>query len=133
MSVADLLRHDLVIRRLAEPSFTAGTPASVVLDAWGHSATYTAGTPPEITVRTYGDHHRVRGLVQERKGEEVQGPELQGTVVSNAVIFLPFGTDVTTRDRVRSLDDGAEYDILYVKDAAGQRHHLELTARRINP
>lgn len=107
---------------------TAGTPPAVVTDAWGHPALV---TETETTPLTYGALATVRGLVQERTGQEIQGPELQGTVVSNAVIFLPFGTDVTPQDRIRNLENAAEYDVLYVRDTAGRGHHLEVDARRI--
>lgn len=133
MSVQALMRHSLAIKRLTPTGYSAGTPPEPIVDAWGHPGTYSTGTADQGDVRAYSELSRVKGLVQERTGQEVQGPELQGTVVSNAVIFLPIGTDVTTRDRVRNLDDNVEYDILYVKDAAGRRHHLELDGRRITP
>jgi hypothetical protein len=69
--------------------------------------------------------------VQERTGKEIQGQTLQGVVVSDSVIFLPVGTDVSSRDRIRNEANGFEYDVLFVRDSAGHGHHLELDARRI--
>lgn len=127
MSIASLMSQTLTIRRLV----SATTSGSTTTDPWGHPGVVTAATPVTVEVRTYVDYATVRGLVQERTGQEVQGPQLQGTVVANAVIFLPFGTDVTTQDRVRNVADGFEYDVLYVKNAAGRSHHLECDARRV--
>lgn len=112
MSIGALFRHSIVI---LEPA--TGTP-----DPWGHvdSAPYTDGAT-------------VRGLVQERQGKEVEGPQLGGTVVVDAVVFLPAGTAVTERNRLRRVDTAAEYDVLYVRDAAGMGHHLECDCRRIQP
>lgn len=133
MSLAGLFRHTLTIRRLEVPSEIAGTPPSEALDDWGHPGVIFAGTPATVEPLGYRDLATVKGLVQERTGEEIQGPQLQGTVVSGARIYLPIGTDIGTQDRVRNDDDGLEYDVLYVKDAAGRGNHLECSARRIEP
>ena len=37
----------------------------------------------------------------------------------------------TEQDRIRRDDTGAEYEVLYVKDAAGQGHHLEVACRLV--
>ena len=88
-------------------------------DAWGHAAV----TFPDYAWVT------VRGLVQERTGREINGPKLGGTVIADAVIFLPIGTEVAESDRI--VHGAKTYEVLYVKDAAGVGHHLEVNARSI--
>jgi hypothetical protein len=130
MSITALMTHTLTIRRLESPTMIAGTPPKPALDSWGHPAVLVAGSPPTMRAPGYGDVATVKGLVQERTAKEIQGPQLQGVVVSDSIIFLPLGTDVTTQDRIRR-DNDLEYDVQSVRDAAGHGHHLELDARRI--
>ena len=111
MSFDALLRHSLTIL----------DPATGTEDSHGH-----------VEVYPYADGATVHGLVQERTGREVEGPDLGGAVVVNAVVFLPWGTTINERNRLRR-DNGAIYQVLYVKDAAGQSHHLEVDCRRIAP
>jgi head-tail adaptor len=108
MAIADRFRHSLIIERA-----TAGT-----VSARGHAAQVWA---PLATVR---------GLVQERTGREVPGPDLQ-PVISDALIFLAFGTDVTERDRI--VFGTTTYELLYVKDPGARGRHLEIDARRVTP
>jgi hypothetical protein len=112
VSIAAQFRHDLVIL----------VPNDGTMDAWGH-----------VDPAPYAEGETVRGLVQERQGREVMGPDLGGTVIVNAVVYLATGTAVTERNRLRRADTGAEYDVLYVRDAAGRGHHLELDCRRVQP
>ena len=112
MSFTGMLRHSLTI---LDPS--VGTE-----DSHGH-----------VEAHPYTDGATIKGLVQERTGKEVDGPDLGGTVVVNAVVFVPPGTVVTARNRIRRNDTAAIYEVLYVKDAAGWGHHIELDCRRIIP
>lgn len=128
MSLDALFTHSLVVRRLVPAATVAGTPPGSLVDEWGHPAASSGGEP---AVRGYADLATVRGLVQERTGTEIQGDGLAGTVVSNAVIFFPWGTDVTTQDLVAHGD--AVYDVLYVRDPGGRGHHVEADARRRAP
>jgi head-tail adaptor len=80
--------------------------------------------------RVWAELATVQGLVQERSGREVAGPDLQ-PIVSDALIFLAAGTDVTERDRI--VLGTTTYELLYVKDAGGVGHHLEIDARRVTP
>lgn len=112
MSLEALMRHSIQV----------WTPATGAEDAWGH-----------VDPAPWVEGASVRGLVQERAGKEVAGPDLGGTVIVNAVVYLPIGTAVTPRDRLERTDTGAMYDVLYVRDAAGQGHHLEIDCRRIEP
>ena len=86
-------------------------------DAWGHA---------EVT---FSDETGVPGLVQERTGREINGPKLGGTVIADALIFLAGDTDVAEEDRI--LHGERAYEVLYVKDAAGLGHHLEVDARSV--
>ena len=70
-------------------------------------------------------------LVQERAGREVASPEGAGVVVSDALVFLPWGADVTTRDVI--VLDGNRYNVLWVRDAGGAGHHIEADAQRVTP
>jgi len=111
MSYTGLLRHSLVIEN----------PATGAEDSWGH-----------VEPEPFSDGPAVRGLVQDRRGVEVeQSGGLGGTVVADVVIFLPTGTAITEQDRIRRVDTGAVYEVLYVKDAAGQGHHLEVACRLV--
>jgi hypothetical protein len=130
MSLQQLLRHSLLIRRLESPEVIAGTPPTIVTDAWGHPSVLEDGVP---VPPGYSDLATVAGLVQEKKAIEMQGPALQGTVITDTRIYLPVGTDVTTQDRIRNVANGFEYDVMVVRDAAGQGHHVEVDARRIDP
>jgi head-tail adaptor len=111
VSFSGLLRHSLVIEH----------PASGAEDDWGH-----------VDPAPFEDGETVRGLVQDRRGREVEASgDLGGTVVADVVIFLQSGVTVTEQDRLRRADTGAEYEVVYVKDAAGQGHHLEIACRLV--
>ena len=104
-----LLRHTLTVER----------PTNAGDDDYG------------LPTRVYEPVATVRGLVQPvpgpRQYEEVREVSEAGAVVSDHVIFLPAGTDVTEADRL-ALADGRRYEISSVRDAGGQDHHLELWA-----
>lgn len=112
MTPLAMFRHNVLIL----------TPHGGTEDSWGHAP-----------VEPWVEGETVRGLIQERQGREVMGPDLGGTVVVNAVAYLPIDAPVTTRDRLRRKDTGAEYDVLYVRDAAGWGSHLEVDCRRVEP
>ena len=108
MALADRFRHTLTVERA-----TAGA-----VSARGHAA------------QTWTTHLILAGLVQERSGREVEGPNHEA-VISNALIFVPSGTDVTERDRI--VANGYTYDLLVVRDPGGRGRHLEIDARRVMP
>lgn len=75
-------------------------------------------------------------LVQERAGREVPTSTGDGTVISDAVIFVPIDADVVEGDVIHRLADidldiPRAYNILHRKDVAGQGHHYELDAQNI--
>lgn len=70
-------------------------------------------------------------LVQERAGREVASPEGAGIVVSDALVFLPWGADVTTRDVL--LLGTTRYNVLWTRDAGGAGHHIEADCQRVTP
>lgn len=89
--------------------------------------------PTEATPAVFSE---VDCLVQERAGREVPQASGDGTVISDAVIFVPIETDVVEGDMVHRLADvdldvPRAYSILHRKDVAGQGHHYELDAQNI--
>ena len=60
--------------------------------------------------------------LQPRRGREAVQP-IQ-VVVGSHVLFLEAGNDITERDRVVVTAD--TYEVLFVANAAGQNHHLEV-------
>ncbi|KKM74969.1 hypothetical protein LCGC14_1395080 [marine sediment metagenome] len=60
--------------------------------------------------------------LQPRRGREAVQPTQ--VVVGTHVLFLEIGTDITERDRFVFAPD--TYEVLFVGDAAGQGHHLEV-------
>jgi len=110
MSYVAMLRHSITILE----------PPAELPDGWGDKPVFTDGLT-------------VRGLVQERTGAAVDGPDLGGQVVSDAKIFLERTAVVTEQNRLRRNDSGLVYRIVYVNDAAGQGHHLETDCRRVTP
>jgi hypothetical protein len=106
---SQLLRHEIVVE----------IPATGSASAWGHAPT------------GFTDGATVRGLIQERTGQEYVGPELGGTVVSDGIVFLPMSSGVTERNQLRRKDTGARYRVLLVRDAAGQGHHLEAVVQAL--
>lgn len=70
-----------------------------------------------------------KALVQERSGREVMVPDRDGPAISQAVIFLPIGTDVTEGDVV--VLEAEEWNLLAVRDAGGAGHHIEADAERV--
>jgi Phage head-tail joining protein len=111
MSYSGLLRHSIVIEH----------PAVGTEDEWGH-----------IDPAPFADGEMVKGLVQDRRGAEVErSGDLGGTVIADVLVFLQAGAIVTEQDRLRRVDTGAEYEVVYVKDAAGQGHHSEVLCRLV--
>lgn len=60
--------------------------------------------------------------LQPRRGREAVQPTQ--VVVGSHVLFLEIGTDITERDQF--VLGASTYEVLFVADAAGQGHHLEL-------
>lgn len=96
---------------------------------------FTASGTPSARGRlplAWADHATAQGFVLERQGVEVNGPELGGTVISDALIGFPASVDVTEKDRV--VDGSATYELLFVRrirDFDGVDDHLEIDARRV--
>lgn len=60
--------------------------------------------------------------LQPRRGREAVQPTQ--VVVGSHILYLEIGTDITERDRV--VVAASTYEVLFVADAAGQSHHLEV-------
>ena len=60
--------------------------------------------------------------LQPRRGREAVQPTQ--VVVGTHVLFLEAGVDITEKDQVVLAAD--TYEVLFVVDAAGQGHHLEV-------
>jgi head-tail adaptor len=109
-----LLRHTVTISRAALGS----------LDEYGQPS------------RTYADVATVPALVQPKPSRSVGGGAEEsttyfaGTQITDHTVFLR-PTDVTAADRIVHGDD--TFEVLLVKDAGGQDHHLELDVRLIEP
>ena len=101
MGFKQLLNVTCVIRRFTSSSKDAhGNPIKV----WSDLAT-------DVPCR-----------LQPRRGREAVQPTQ--VVVGTHVLYLEAGVDITERDRV--MVAASTYEVLFVGDAAGQGHHLEL-------
>ena len=109
-----MLRHTVTIQRA-----TLGT-----VDEYGQPT------------RTMGTVATVPALVQPKPSRSAGGTAEEpttysgGTQVTDHTIFMR-PTDVRASDQV--VEGDRTFDILLVKDAGGQDHHLELDARLIQP
>jgi hypothetical protein len=72
----------------------------------------------------------VPSLVQARSSRELPRPE--GVEITDALIFLPYGTNVRADDLIAY---GAEvYRVVGIPaDAGGAGHHIEVAGRRVHP
>lgn len=115
------LRHTVTIRR-----FTAGAT-----DEYGQPSR----TPSDLATG-------VKALIQPKPsrmgGGQPEEPTTfgAGTQITDHTVFLR-PTDVTAADEIVATDAGVHtgrtFEILLVKDAGGQNHHLELDVRLIYP
>ena len=101
MGFAQLLNKTCVIRR-----FTSSSK-----DAHGNLVKVWSDLAIDVACR-----------LQPRRGREAVQPTQ--VVVGSHVLFLEAGVDITERDRVVLAAD--TYEVLFVGDAAGQGHHLEV-------
>lgn len=115
MTFGRLLRHRVTVQRPAD------APPE---DEWG-----------QPTLAPYADVATdVPALIQEgtgRQANETPESHQQGAVIRGALIFLPWGTDVTTHDRLHRAATGDTWEVQMVVDAGGQGRHLELQAERV--
>jgi len=116
MSIRARFRHELVIER----------------------ATPGATTPRGHTLEGFTDvSPSVWGLVQERPdrsrgGAEVDAPDHDQLVLPLADVWLPFGTEITNRDRLRVVATGVRYEVVGpIVDAGGRGRHLEAECQRV--
>ena len=119
MSFASQLRHTVTIRRASLGA----------VDDYGQPA------------RTVSDLATVKALVQPKTIGVGRNPEEPttygaGTQVTDHTVFLAY-TDVNAADEVLAVSagihSGKTFEVLLVKDAGGQGHHLELDCRLIDP
>lgn len=73
-----------------------------------------------------------RALIQEKTAHWPSGPGA-GPELVDTLIFLPTGTAVRELDKIKrtDIDPVQVYQAVFVHDAAGQGHHLEVQARRV--
>lgn len=130
MSFLDRLRHTVLI---AHPDPTASP------DATGQLFVDETGQPiGDATVPAtsyFGDWDgatEYRALIQERTAKWPEGPGA-GPELVDTMIFLPIGAAVRELDKIKRTDSDPEqvYQAVFVYDAAGRGHHLEVKARRI--
>jgi len=92
--------------------------ATGVEDEWG--------VPGETVARVAS---AVPALVQPRASREQPVPS--GVEISDALIFVPFGTDLRAGDLV--VLGSASYRVVGIPlDAGGAGHHLEASGRRVS-
>ncbi|HET7664601.1 MAG TPA: head-tail adaptor protein [Mycobacterium sp.] len=114
MSFDSLLRHTVTIQRA-----TLGAE-----DEYGQPS------------RTFADLATVRALVQPKPARLTGGPAEEltsydaGTQISDHTIFMR-QTDITPADQI--VEGTRTFQVLLVKDAAGQGRHYEIDARLIVP
>lgn len=94
-----MLRHKVTVRRPVD----AGTE-----DALGQAVEAMADVATNVPA-----------FVQERTGREVPVPDDQGTTIITATVYFLPRQDVRASDRIRRVDNGREYRVLYVRDPAG--------------
>jgi hypothetical protein len=110
MAIAARFRHSLLISRFTE----SGTANA-------------RGNQPKSYV---DDAESIRGNLQERAAREVPTGELAGVALSDAIAFLPIGTTISARDRLKK--GALVYELLGLpRDAGGRGRHLEADLRRV--
>lgn len=108
MSFDDLLRHTLVVKRLA---------ASGTLDANGQPLT------TETTVAT------VAGRITPKSAREVALASQAGAVIGSHTGYVRPLAGLGTDCWIES--GGVRYDVVSIADAGGQGHHLELALEAV--
>lgn len=120
MSIASLYRHTLAVVR----SIPGAT-----LDSEG--ADLGMGTPTESVSGSFS------GLIQPRSARERADPLGTGPNVGNFRIYCPVRDlgpdDVIRKSGSPDADLNGDYRVLFVGNAAGQGHHLEIDADRLVP
>lgn len=116
MSFADRLIHSLLIVHRAQ-----------VLDVDGNPVLDENGMPTTTETTT-----AVKGLVQPKSAREVALISQAGANVSDHTIYM-LPAAVTSQDVIRydDEDDGRQYNVIGVRDAAGIGHHLEIDAEMV--
>lgn len=122
MSFDSLLRHRVTIRRLV----------STAPDAEGDDYGHGSSEPDDIET--------MFALIQPKPARSGGGPPEEptthyaGTQITDHTVFMR-ATDVTAADQLYAEDagpyTGKTFEVLIVKDAGGQDHHLELDVRLI--
>lgn len=91
---------------------------------------------------TWSDLATVKALIQPRN-QRLGGGQTEeltthggGTSITDHNIFMR-STDLTTADEIVATDAGSytgdTFEVLLVRDAGGQGHHLEVSVRHITP
>lgn len=125
MSFHDLLHHTLLVKHPA-PDTTPDSTGQLYVDATGQPV-------GDATIETdWSDAAETEGLVQELSARWPEGPGA-GPELVDTRIYLPIGVAVRELDKLKRTDSDPEqvYQAVFVHDAAGQGHHLEIEARRI--
>lgn len=115
MSYASLLRHRATIMRRSD------TAAADTSD-WNQEPQVLADLATNVPCR-----------IDETRGRQVTLPGSDGPVVVDAVSFWRAGQDITEADQVVQTRPGTgrAYEVVFVRDAAGQGHHTEADLRLV--
>ena len=74
----------------------------------------------------------IAGNVQDRASREIRGTDPDGVGVTDAIAFLPVGTDVDGHDYIQA--NGSLYEVLGpARDAGGRGRHLEVALLKVAP
>ena len=103
------------------------------LDVWRNTPTG-ASSPRGNRAPDWAKVGTIDGLVQEQDGQEIDLPNLGGTVVANYIIFADASqaaaVALTPRDQLRS--GGSTFQLFFTPDVSFLGHHLEINARAVS-
>ncbi len=108
-------------------SYDALLTHALVVEHAAAGATDAVGQPTSDT-----GSQAVSGRVEELAAAWPMGPGADPLIATSRV-YLPFGTVIAELDTIHRIDvtPPQDYQALFVQDAGGQGHHLEVMARRV--
>lgn len=115
MSYSSLLRHRATILRRS-------ATAAVDTSEWNQEPQTLASIATDVPCR-----------IDETRGRQVTVPGEDGPVIVDAIGFFKAGIDLTEADQVMQTRPGTNrpYEVLFIRDAAGQGHHTEADLRLV--
>jgi len=127
VSFSDLLIHDLLIKS-PDPAISPDTTGQLHYDSTGQPV----GDTTDSVDEDWNSADFAKGLVQELTAKWPMGPGAGPELVDTRIFLLP-DTVIHELDKIKRTDIDPEqvYQAVFVRDAAGRGHHIEVQARRI--